>query len=85
MTRHFRLETSDGMTVVTFSDAKVVPETTDPFHGRVEDEGHRRLLAAVGRWRPGGLEPDLNELQRITVLDRIFETYASGEDALHDL
>ncbi len=109
MTRHFRLETSDGMTVVTFSEAKVVPETEDPLYGRVEDERHRRLLlnlssvrflssnargilvglkkevdAAVGRLRPGGLEPDLREPPRITALARIFETYESWEDALQD-
>ncbi|MBV8230968.1 MAG: hypothetical protein JO329_13350 [Planctomycetaceae bacterium] len=42
----------------------------------------KKVDAAVGRWRPGGLEPDLHELPRITVLDHIFETYESGEDAL---
>ncbi|MBV8608362.1 MAG: hypothetical protein JO034_13005 [Singulisphaera sp.] len=110
MPRQFRLETSDGWTVVTFSAAEVVPETKDPLHGRVEDEGHWRLLldlssvrsrssnasgnlvrlekkvdAAVGRWRPGGLEPDLHEPPRIMVLDRIFETYESGGDAFQGL
>jgi hypothetical protein len=44
MPRQFRLETSDGMTVVTFSDVKVVPETKDPLYGRVEGEKHMRRL-----------------------------------------
>jgi len=36
ISQHFRLETSDGITVVTFSDAKVMPETKDPLYGLVE-------------------------------------------------
>jgi hypothetical protein len=44
ISQHFRLETSDGITVVTFSDAKVMPETKDPLYGLVEDERHRRRL-----------------------------------------
>jgi anti-sigma B factor antagonist len=51
MTQHFQLETIDGISVVTFSDAKVVPETKDPLYGLVEDERHRRLLLNLSNVR----------------------------------
>jgi anti-sigma B factor antagonist len=107
MTQHFQLETVDSITIVTFSDTKVVRETNDPLYRLVEGERHGRLLldlsnvrflssnalgflvslkekvdAAGGRLRLCGLGPDLLELLRITSPDRIFETYASREDAL---
>ena len=44
----------------------------------------KKVDAAVGRLRPGGLEPDPHELPRITALDRISETFESWEDALQD-
>lgn len=51
MTQHFVLETIDGITVVTFSDAKIVPETNDPLYRLVEDERHRRLLLDLSNVR----------------------------------
>ena len=51
MTQHFLLETIDGITVVTFSDAKVVPETNDPLYRLVEDERHTRLLLDLSNVR----------------------------------
>src|SRR5512135_1084358 len=51
MTQHFVLETIDGITVVTFSDAKIVPETNDPLYRLVEDERHRRLLLNLSNVR----------------------------------
>jgi hypothetical protein len=53
MTRHFRLETSDGITVVTFSEAKVVPENHQPrpeavVCGRPPRGGRLREVAPIG-------------------------------------
>jgi anti-sigma B factor antagonist len=51
MMPHFRLETIDGITVVTFTAAKVVPEMKDPLYGLVGDEGHRWLLLDLSNVR----------------------------------
>ena len=51
--RHLRLETIDGVTVVSFVDTKIVTEENiqevgDQLYSLVEDEGHRQLLLNFG-------------------------------------
>ncbi len=51
--RHLRLETIDGVTVVSFVDSKIVTEENiqevgDQLYSLVEDEGHRSLLLNFG-------------------------------------
>src|SRR4051794_15427842 len=47
--RHLRLESIDGVTVVSFVDSKIVTEENiqevgDQLYSLVEDEGHKQLL-----------------------------------------
>lgn len=51
--RHLRLETIDGVTVVSFVDTKIVTdeniqEVGDQLYSLVEDEGHKQLLLNFG-------------------------------------
>src|SRR5207237_8260785 len=51
--RHLRLETIDGVTVVSFVDTKIVTEENiqevgDQLYSLVESEGHRQLLLNFG-------------------------------------
>ena len=51
--RHLRLESIDGVTVVSFVDTKIVTEENiqevgDQLYSLVEDEGHRQLLLNFG-------------------------------------
>jgi anti-sigma B factor antagonist len=51
--RHLRLETIDGVTVVSFVDTKIVSEENiqevgDQLYSLVEDEGHKQLLLNFG-------------------------------------
>ena len=51
--RHLRLETVDGVTVVSFVDTKIVTdeniqEVGDQLYALVEDEGHKQLLLNFG-------------------------------------
>ena len=51
--RHLRLDTVDGVTVVSFVGTKIVEdrhiqELGDELNGLVVDEGHRRLLLNFG-------------------------------------
>src|SRR5580704_2373636 len=51
--RHLRLGPSDGVTVVSFVDTKIVTEENiqevgDQLYSLVEDEGHRQLLLNFG-------------------------------------
>jgi anti-sigma B factor antagonist len=51
--RHLRLETIDGVTVVSFVDTKIVTEENiqevgDQLYSLVENEGHRQLLLNFG-------------------------------------
>jgi anti-sigma B factor antagonist len=52
--RHFRLETSSGVTVVRFVDAKIVTEEDiqqigEDLNRLVDEQGHRRLLLDFGQ------------------------------------
>jgi len=51
--QHLRLETIDGVTVVSFVDTKIVTEENiqevgDQLYSLVEDEGHTQLLLNFG-------------------------------------
>ena len=51
--RHLRLETIDGVTVVSFVDSKIVNEENiqevgDQLYSLVEDEGHKQILLNFG-------------------------------------
>ena len=51
--RHLRLETIDGVTVVSFVDTKIVTEENiqevgDQLYSLVEEEGHSQLLLNFG-------------------------------------
>ncbi len=51
--KHLRLETIDGVTVVSFVDSKIVTdeniqEVGDQLYSLVEQEGHRQLLLNFG-------------------------------------
>jgi anti-sigma B factor antagonist len=51
--RHLRLETIDGVTVVSFVDTKIVTEENiqevgDQLYSLVEKEGHKKLLLNFG-------------------------------------
>jgi anti-sigma B factor antagonist len=51
--RHLRLESIDGITVVSFVDTKIVTEENiqevgEQLYSLVEDEGHNRLLLNFG-------------------------------------
>lgn len=51
--RHLRLESIDGVTVVSFVDTKIVTEENiqevgDQLYSLVEQEGHRQLLLNFG-------------------------------------
>jgi len=48
MTQNFRFETIDGVTVVTWTNTKVVPEDKDPLYDLV---GNGRLLLDLGNVR----------------------------------
>ena len=50
---HLRLETSDGVTIVSFVDTKIVSEENitevgDQLYSLVEEEGHKLLLLNFG-------------------------------------
>ena len=45
---HYRLEIVDGVTVVHFTDQKIVSEANDQLSALVEQEEHRRLLLNFG-------------------------------------
>jgi anti-sigma B factor antagonist len=51
--RHLRLETIDGVTVVSYVDTKIVTEENihdvgDQLYSLVEDEGHKQILLNFG-------------------------------------
>ncbi len=41
---HFTLRSTDGVTIVTFVNPKVVLDVREPLYDLVEKEGHRRLI-----------------------------------------
>jgi anti-anti-sigma factor len=44
ISRYFRLEPANGVTVVHFVDIQISPDSKDLLYSLVENEGHRKLL-----------------------------------------
>jgi anti-anti-sigma factor len=41
---YFRVESQDGVTIVTFEDVQIGPDARDPLYGLVENDGHTNVV-----------------------------------------